>query len=149
MDRLKNEFNKQTRERLEYIKNNSENKKARKKATVILLKYDNKSIKEIIDETYLSKRTIINYYYNYLKDGIKFIHSKGNYAKSSLSSIKGFYDEFDERPPQTYKEASERIKKLYNITISESATRRYLNKIDIYTKGSRKTSSNVDTGLNK
>ena len=46
--------------------------------------------------------------------------------------------EFKRKPPLTYKEASERIKKIFNIAISESATRAYLNKHKIYTKRSKK-----------
>ena len=147
MNRIKIELDNNQAKRLEEIKNNDKKLKARKKATVILHKSNNKSIEEIIDETNLSKRTIINYYHNYLKYGIKFIHNKGNYVKSSLSSVKGLFDEFDENPPQTYGEASQRIKKLYGISLSESATRRYLNKMNIYTKNSRKVSRAIDTSL--
>lgn len=112
-----------------------------------MLKSEGKSIKEIMKETNLCKRTIINYvqeYNNMNRDvgGMRFIH-KNKYKSSSLkiTNVDGdniLLAEFKRKPPLTYKEASERIKKIFNIAISESATRAYLNKHKIYTKKSKR-----------
>lgn len=128
--------------------------KAKKKATVILLKAKGKSIKDIMEETKLSKRTIINYvneYNNPNKNigGLRFIHKK-NYKISVLEKIHAtLLEEFKLHPPISYKEASERINKLFNIIISESATRAYLNKNNIYTKRSKKPIRNINTESKK
>lgn len=131
--------------KLEYIiSNNNYNvrPKAKVKAKVILLKAEGKSINEIIKETKVSKRTIINYvkeYNNYNNDidRMLFFH-KNNYKCSYLNTIKpSLLEEFKNNPPITYKEATLRIKQLYTINISESAVRRYLNKHYIYTSNSR------------
>lgn len=128
--------------------------KAKKKATVILLKAKGKSIKDIMEETKLSKRTIINYvneYNNPNKNigGLRFIHKK-NYKISVLEKIHAtLLEEFKLHPPISYKEASERINKLFNIIISESATRAYLNKNSIYTKRSKKPIRNINTESKK
>ena len=125
----------------------SASNKAKKKAKVILLKSEGKSIKEIIKETNLCKRTIINYVQEYNNmncdvGGMRFIH-KNKYKSSSLkiTNVDGdniLLAEFKRKPPLSYKEAAERIKKIFNIAISESATRAYLNKHKIYTKRSKK-----------
>lgn len=122
------------------------NPRAKKKAKVILLRYEGKRIKDIQQETKLCKRTIISYIkeYNNLDvriGGMRFIH-KNEYKTSSLNikDINGDYvvlKELRENPPHSYREASERINNLFNITISESATRSFLNKHRIYTKRSK------------
>lgn len=138
-------------------KNYRSSARAKKKAKVILLKSEGKSIKEIMKETKLCKRTIISYVKQYNEPnrdgGMRFIH-KNEYKKSSLiiTDKEGediLLDEFKKNPPISYKEASERIKRLFNITISESATRAYLNKHDIYTKRSKKPIRNINTDLEK
>ena len=125
----------------EYKLNVSE--RAKRKAKVILLRAQEKSIKEIINETGLCKRTIISYVKEYSNPdltigGMRFIH-KNDYKISSLKGVQGLLDDFRITPPETYREAKDRIKKLYNITISESAVRAYLNKNEnkIYTSRSR------------
>lgn len=131
---------------------------AKKKAKVILLKSEGKKIKEIMKETKLCKRTIINYVQEYNNPnpsigGMRFIH-KNKYKTSSLKITNEngdniLLEEFKKNPPLSYKEASERIKKLFNITASESATRDYLNKHKIYTKRSQRTFKITDNSLNK
>lgn len=123
--------------------------RAKKKAKVILLKSEGKSIREIMKETKLSKRTIISYIKEYNNPdrcigGMRFIH-KNKYKVSSLQRIgEPLLEEFKINPPISYKEASTRITKLFNIAISESATRAYLNKHKIYTKRSKKPIRFVD-----
>lgn len=117
--------------------------RAKRKAKVILLKSEGKSIKEISKNTNLCKRTIIIYINEYTNPdrnigGMRFIH-RNDYKKSLLKDVE-LSDIFKTKIPSTYKEATEIIKEKYDITISESATRRYLNKIGIYTKKSRNKS---------
>lgn len=69
---------------------------------------------------------------------MRFIH-RNDYKKSLLKNVE-LSDIFKTKIPSTYKEATEIIKEKYDITISESATRRYINKIGIYTKKSRNKS---------
>ena len=118
--------------------------RAKKKATVILLKSEGKSIKEIQKETKLCKRTIISYIKDYNNPDknvgkMRFIH-KYAYKVSSLEKVTNsdgenlVLNEFHESSPKSYREASERIHKMFGISISESATRVYLNKHEIYTK---------------
>ena len=93
-----------------------------------------------MNETNLSKGTIIKYLEAYCKRDMNGIIGNVVYKVSELENIKSdLINEFKETPPYSYKEASERIKKLYNITTSESATRRYLIKNNIYTSRKRKT----------
>ena len=105
-------------------------------------------------ETKLCKRTIISYIKDYNNPnkyigGLRFIH-KNEYKASSLEKIKEpLLEEFKIHHPISYKEASARIMKLFNITISESATRSYLNKHNIYTKRSKKPIRNINTDLEK
>ena len=128
--------------------------KAKIKAKVILLKSEGNSIKEIMKETKLSKRTIVSYISDYNNPnknigGLRFIHKK-NYKISVLEKIHAtLLEEFKLHPPISYKEASERINKLFNIIISESATRAYLNKNSIYTKRSKKPIRNINTESKK
>ena len=139
MTRLKIKLSKHERNRLTFIQNNEKGKlKARKKAKVILLKCQKKSNIEISNEVKLSKRTVINYVNDFLKNGITSITSRGNYKKSVLSQFANLFEDFEENPPSTYKKATAIIKEKYNIILSESAVRRHLNKIGIYTKNSRK-----------
>ena len=138
--------------------NYSSSARAKKKAKVILLKSEGKSIKEIMKETKLCKRTIINYVKEFNDsnrdiDKMRFIH-KNNYKTSSLKIANKngnniLLNEFKTNPPSSYKEASGRIKRLFNITISQSATRAYLNKHNIYTKRSKKPIRNINTDLEK
>lgn len=138
MTKLKKSLDELEKKRLTSIKDDEGKKlKARKKATVILLKYEKKSNEEISNEVKLSKRTVINYVNDYLKNGITSITSRGNYKKSILSQFTNLFEDF-EKNPATYKDATAHIKEKYNITLSESAIRRHLNKIGIYTKNSRK-----------
>ena len=113
---------------LEY-KRNSETTK--RKVKVILLRNQGKSIPFIINETNLSKRTIINYTNQYLKNPRFF--TKTNYKKSELSKHQKIINEIRERPPKTYKEATERIEKLFGITRSVTQVRKFLNKKRIFT----------------
>ena len=113
---------------LEYERNSETTKR---KVKVILLRNQGKSIPFIINETNLSKRTIINYTNQYLKNPRFF--AKTNYKKSELSKHQEIINEFRERPPKTYKEATERIEKLFGITRSVTQVRKFLNKKRIFT----------------
>ena len=122
---------------LAILNGDSKRLKPKKRAKVILLKSDKKEINDISKETGLSRRTVINYTHMFLKKGMAFIQSPDKYTPSTLLKKNDLFNEFDERPPISYKEATLRIKNLYGITLSESATRRYLIKIGIYTKQKR------------
>lgn len=138
MTKLKKSLGELEKKRLTSIKDDEEKKlKARKKATVILLKYEKKSNEEISNEVKLSKRTVINYVNDYLKNGMTSITSRGNYKKSVLSQFTNLFEDFEEMPA-TYKDATEQIKEKYNINLSESAVRRHLNTIGIYTENSKR-----------
>lgn len=120
-------------------KNSSKTSKAKLKAKVILLKAKGQSISNIMSETKLSKRTIINYVNQYLAATNKayFIHSKGKVNKSELSNYSNLTEEFIKRPPLTYKEATERVFAITGLRRSETQIRNYLNKKGIYTKHTR------------
>ena len=129
---------------LENLSQNDKLKKPMLKSTVIIYRFrDKKTIKEIMTLTGLSERTIYNYIKDFFNDNIQFIH-KNKYKKSSLDN---FYNKetaeneiiayFKENQPKTYKEAVETIKRKFNIKISLSATRRYLNKHNIFTSKKR------------
>lgn len=125
---------------LENIINSSKSSsKANLKAKVILLRAQGKSIAYIINETKLSKRTIINYTNQYINSTNKlmFLHYKGNLRRSELSKNKEIYNEFVKNPPLTYKEATQRIEHLTGIKRSQTQVRNYLNKHNIYTKHTR------------
>lgn len=143
MTKFRIKLDRKRKEKLEFIsseKNFRHNLKKKTKAKVVLLRSNGKSIKEIMNETNLSKGTIIKYLEAYCKRDMNGIIGNVVYKVSELENIKSdLINEFKESPPYSYKEASERIKKLYNITKSESATRRYLIKNNIYTSRKRKT----------
>ncbi len=143
MTKFRIKLDRKRKEKLEFIsseKNFHHNLKKKTKAKVVLLRSNGKSIKEIMNETNLSKGTIIKYLEAYCKRDMNGIIGNVVYKVSELENIKSdLINEFKESPPYSYKEASERIKKLYNITKSESATRRYLIKNNIYTSRKRKT----------
>lgn len=143
MTKFRIKLDRKRKEKLEFIsseKNFRHNLKKKTKAKVVLLRSNGKSIKEIMNETNLSKGTIIKYLEAYCKRDMNGIIGNVAYKVSELENIKSdLINEFKETPPYSYKEASERIKKLYNITKSESATRRYLIKNNIYTSRKRKT----------
>lgn len=143
MTKFRIKLDRKRKEKLEFIsseKNFRHNLKKKTKAKVVLLRSNGKSIKEIMNETNLSKGTIIKYLEAYCKRDMNGIIGNVVYKVSELENIKSdLINEFKETPPYSYKEASERIKKLYNITKSESATRRYLIKNNICTSRKRKT----------
>lgn len=143
MTKFRIKLDRKRKEKLEFIsseKNFRHNLKKKTKAKVVLLRSNGKSIKEIMNETNLSKGTIIKYLEAYCKRDMNGIIGNVVYKVSELENIKSdLINEFKETPPYSYKEASERIKKLYNITKSESATRRYLIKNNIYTSRKKKT----------
>ena len=114
----------------------SSSPKAKLKAKVILLRAEGKSISEIILKTKLSKRTIINYVNKYIESTNKasFIHSKGKINQSELSRYPELVEEFREKPPLTYKEATERVFKLVGLKRSETQVRNFLNRKGIYTE---------------
>ena len=133
--------------RLESIKDETSqsSKWAKKKSNVILLLSDGRNIRDVIKETNLSKRTIINYENGYLSKGFNYIHDRSKYKKSILNDVKvldsnnnveklSYY--FKKYPPKTYKKAQKDIEEKFNVIISESATRAYLNKNKIYTSES-------------
>ena len=88
----------------------------RLKAEVLWLRYQNKTNSEIVNKTGLCKRTVINYInnfrnYNLINDFI----CSNKYKKSSLDGVKNLLDEFRNNQPNSYREASERIKTKFNI----------------------------------
>lgn len=108
--------------------------KKRLKAKVILLLSENKCIKQIIDETKLSKRTIINYKNRWNKENLLFIH-KNNYNKSILEKhLSEIRTEFNENIANSFKDAAKRIKKMWNIQISPTQVRVFFIKHKLYTK---------------
>lgn len=119
--------------------NSSSSSKAKLKAKVILLRAEGKNISEITSKTMLSKRTVINYVNQYIEASNKayFIHSKSKVNKSELSSYPKLVEEFRERPPLTYKEATERVFKITGLKRSETQVRNFLNKKGIYTEHTR------------
>lgn len=124
------------RELLNRICNSSSSSsKAKLKAKVILLRTEGKSISKIILKTKLSKRTVINYVNQYLEAPNKalFIHSKGKVKQSELSGYPELIDEFKEKPPLSYREATERIFKITGLKRSETQVRNFLNRKGIYT----------------
>lgn len=142
MTKFKIKLDRERKARLERIisdKDFRSSTRAKKKATVVLLRSSGKSIKEIMNKTKLSKGTIITYIKIYLKDDMYGIHGKTIYKHSAFENVHSdLIKEFEKNPPYSYKEARDRIKRLYNITKSESATRRYLIKNGIYTPRKRK-----------
>ena len=109
----------------------------RNKAKVILMRARRASIPEVMKETKLSKRTIINYENKYLEDKRFFI--RNNYKKSDLINHKNvIIQEFRERPAKSYKEATSRIKELFGIERSITQVRVFLNKHNVYTVRSEK-----------
>lgn len=144
-------LNYKQKNQLEYIisdNNHNVRPRVKVKAKVIILKAAGKSINEIVKETNLSKRTVINYVKEYNSsnndmDRMRFFH-KNNYKCSSLNIINhSLLKELKNNPPVTYKEATIHIKQLYNINLSESAVRRYLNKHNIYSSNSRLQKSKI------
>ena len=128
------------RELLNMICNSSSSSsKAKLKAKVILLRTEGKSISEIILKTKLSKRTVINYVNQYIEASNKafFIHSKGKVNQSELSSYPKLVEEFREKPPLTYKEATERVFKITGLKRSETQVINFLNRKGIYTEHTR------------
>ena len=119
------------------IENDSVRQISKRKANVILLKAEGKNTKTIHEITGISKRTIIYYLNGYINEELRYIH-RNEYKKSILKQGGKIEEEFQNSPPLSYKEAAKRIEKIYNIHISESACRRYLNKHNIFTKRSIK-----------
>lgn len=114
----------------------SSSSKAKLKAKVILLRTEGKNISEIILKTNLSKRTIINYVNQYIEATNKayFIHSKGKINQSELSNYPELIEEFMDKPPLSYKEATERIFNITGVKRSETQVRNFLNRKGIYSE---------------
>lgn len=111
------------------------------KANVILLRAKGTTVKAISDKFSISPRTVTNYIYGYKSKDLSFIH-QNKYKKSALSSKGDILNGFKTEKPSNYKEATKLINDKYNITISENAVRRYLNKNNIYTNKSIKFHKN-------
>ena len=127
--RLDSKERQQLNDMMEYYDNSLSIKN---KVNVILMRSRGTSIPDIIEETNLSKRTIINYVNQYLDDKRFFI--KNNYSKSDLEIYKTeIKKEFKKRPPKSYKEATLRIKNLFGIERSVTQVREFLTKNRIYT----------------
>lgn len=108
--------------------------KIKKRAKVILLRNENKSVKEIMQTVGFSKGIVIKCLKTFLEKGVSGIYWPPKYKHSSLEKLKDkIQTEFKQNPFLTYKEASERIEHLYGIKISESATRRFFLKNKITT----------------
>lgn len=127
---------KETEKLKRILTDTTDKRKAKQKAKVILLKSENNDISTIMKITGLSKRTIINYTTQYLNSNNKntFFHYNSNLNQSELLNYKEIIkDEFNQRPPLTYKEATNRIEKLTGICRSQTQVRNFLNKHNIYT----------------
>lgn len=136
-------LDKRAQRRIEFIAN-GDNKRKGKIANIILLRHKGKKISEIVTETGMSKGTVIKYLKNYQDDANKTIHRLPAYKISILDDIKEpLINEFKKNPFSTYKEATQRINIIYNINLSESAVRRYLNKYNIYSSNSRLQKSKI------
>lgn len=122
------------------LSSKSSKSKAKLKAKVILMRHQDKSITDIMKETKLSKRTIINYTNKYMecKSIGLYCHRVDDYRKSELYNFKNkIKEEFNVRPPLTYKEAVARVEIITGIRRSETQIRNFLNKNDIYTSHTR------------
>lgn len=114
--------------------------KAKSKATVILMRHQGKDINSIIKQTKLSKRTVINYTNQYVNAKSKgmFFHYRGERNQSELINfIDEIRNEFDRKPPLTYKQAVDRVEMVTGIRRSETQIRNFLNKNNIYTDHTR------------
>lgn len=79
-----------------------------------MVRSEGKTIDYIVNNTMLSKRTIINYTNKYLENN-RFFHRK-NHKRSVLYTRKDeILKGFRKKPPKSYKEAATRIKELYGI----------------------------------
>jgi transposase len=120
----------------------------KKKIRVILLRSEGKTIDYIVNNTMLSKRTIINYTNKYLENN-RFFHRK-NHKRSVLYTRKDeILKEFRKKPPKSYKEAATRIKELYGIERSATQVRYFLNRNDVYTNRSKKYNPEYKKKINK
>lgn len=136
MTKYKIKLNSEQEKRLKYILDEKSKKdsKTKKRATVILLRNEGKSIKEIIQTVGFSKGIVIKCLKMFLEKGIAGVYCPPKYKRSNLENLKDEIKlEFKNNPFLTYAEASERIEHLYGIKISESAIRRYLLKNKITT----------------
>lgn len=129
----------EARDYLKIIVDGDYDSKAKIKAKIILMRSKNIDIATIINETGLSKRTIINYTNAYIdSDNIKHFFFENNYNKSTLSKHRSLIiNDFKKKPPLSYKEATVRIEKLTGIVRSVTQIRIFLNKNKIYTYRSR------------
>ncbi|MDD2518404.1 MAG: hypothetical protein PHG03_04430 [Bacilli bacterium] len=137
----------------EIVSKNKKKNITKNKAMVIYLRNIGKDIATICDIVKLSKRTVINYIVSYSNTSdIKktyFFH-ENNYEKSELEKNKmNILQEFDERYPITYKEATSRIEKLFNIKRSETQVRYFLRKHKRYSKYTWKINKNEKNSRNK
>lgn len=121
---------------LNLLMKNGKRRKIKNTAKVILLRASNKNISTIRSETGLSKRTIINYTNDYIDDKRKFLIN--NYNKSELTKYSStIIDEFKEKHPSSYKDATLRIEKITGIKRSITQVRKFLNDREIETVGTK------------
>lgn len=127
------------------LENEKIDKKLVLKAKVILAKSENKKIETIMEETGLSKRTIISYTRQYIENKYKFLYGRPKYVKSELYNYrKELIHEFYERPPLTYKEAAIRIEKLTGLKRSKTQVRSFLQKEGLYSARCTDKINNLD-----
>lgn len=115
-------------------KNKDYNERTIRRAKAIKMwNYGNgKTYNEIINETGFSRRTLQYLFKNVNEKNIFEINYK-KYPKSKLCDAKNlngkdiidYFEEKEDRP-KTYKDATKIIRREFNVSISESAVRRYL-----------------------
>ncbi len=127
-------LNKDQKEILNNILKSEYSNKTKLKAKVVLLLNQNNTVKQIIKETKLSKRTIIYYKNGWINNKFSFIY-KSSYKKSELEDyLHEIKTKFRQNIPNSFKEAAEIIKKEWNIQISPTQVRVFFIKHKLYTK---------------
>lgn len=126
------------------INSDKATKRSKQKSMVILLKSEGKSIKYIMDNLKISKRTVINYTNKWKTLKFSFIHGQ-HYQKSELEKYTNeIKNDFLNNIAESYREASVRIYNLYGIRRSIPQIRVYFIKHNLYTIQTNKNNPNYN-----